>query len=205
MKVHVLLAVLAASAAACGPTVAAMPTTTVAPAEADLVLVWVGRGEAHRWRDGAWHRDAAYDYEFSVVQRRYPDRWESIKSMHRRHPDYDGKAGPRDQSYFFRIDLAPAPDGVRLAIDSNLGTGAGHTDREFREATLDLASAQRGAFVPYDRLRLTQHYGYQAGKLDETVELTDEGAPFMKNEEHAVLFGTQQFEGAPTQYALGER
>ena len=202
MKTRILAVLVVAVAGACSPALPPMPTTVAAPDRADLVLVWVGRGEAQRWRDGRWQRDPSYDYEFSVVQRRYPDRWESIKSMHRRHPSYDGKAGARAQRCFFRLGLAPAPDGVALAVASNLGNGTGRTDREFREATLEITPSQRGRFVPYDRFTLTQRYGYAEGRLDEVVELTDAGAPFMRNEEHAVLFGSQQFTEAPTRFAI---
>ncbi|MCE9580347.1 MAG: hypothetical protein K8W52_44930 [Deltaproteobacteria bacterium] len=193
-------AVVALLLTSCAHPLPPMPTAAAPPPVADATLVWVGRGDAYRWRAGTWQRDAGYDYEFSVVQRRYRDHWESIKSLHRRHPDYDGRGGPRDQSMFFRMDLAPEGAGVALAIASNLGRGQGHTDREFRDTELELAASQRGRFVPFDRFHLVQHYRYEQGTLDETVTLSDGAAPFMKNEEHAALFAAETFAAPPTTF-----
>lgn len=60
---------------------------------------WAGA----RTGDGAGQRAPNHDYEFSVTQRRYGDRWESIKVQHRRLPEYDGSAGARDQVHYFKI------------------------------------------------------------------------------------------------------
>jgi hypothetical protein len=124
-----------------GATTTALPLRTTARApEAEVTLVWVGVGETERLTDGRWTRAAAFDYEFTVVQRRYPDHWESVKSLHRRHPEYDGSAGARDQTMFFRVAYAPAAANgqVDSTVEATLGDGRGHADREFRTASLEM-------------------------------------------------------------------
>jgi hypothetical protein len=173
------------------------------PGEPEYTLVWVGRGEAERLVDGAWRRAPEFDYDFSVQQVRYGDRWSSVKSMRRRHPDYDGSAGPRAQTYFFQIGYQPAgADGqVKASIVSTLGQGQGHADAEFRESVLEI-EADISAIAPFDTYRITQWYGYEAGELRETVELLDHDGerevPWVRNNEVARLFAPQQLPGAPT-------
>jgi hypothetical protein len=65
--------------------------------------VYVGKGEAYRFMHGTWERQSSHDYDFSVVQRFHEDGWESVKEIYRRHPDYDGRAGDRDQTLYFRV------------------------------------------------------------------------------------------------------
>lgn len=185
-----------------GPPV--VPLSAAPSPEAPVTLVWVGAGEAERLEGGAWKRIPAFDYEFSVVQRRYGDHWESVKSLHRRHPDYDGSAGPRDQTMFFRVDYAePAADGsVAAKLDASLGVGSGTTDREFRHTTLELR-ADVSRFAPFNTYRIDQNYGYATGTLDETVTLDKREkdgklTPWVRNREKARLFGQRAFDHAPS-------
>lgn len=170
---------------------------TERPPTPDLVLVWVGRGECERLERGAWVRAPEFDYEFSVEQRRAASRWSSIKSLRRLHPDYDGSAGPRTQTYFFELTLGAAAAAVPLTIVSSLGDGVGTSDPEFRDASLELkAPAQPGA--PFDRYRITQRYDYEGGALTELVELNQGKAPWVRNREVATLFAAHRFEAPPT-------
>lgn len=116
---------------------------------------------------GSSRSTGAGHYEFSVEQRRYPTHWESVKLMRRRHQAYDGSAGPREQTLFFRIDYSPSGEA---AIHSTLGAGRGQTDADFRHSTLEI-SADVGRFAPFERYRITQRYDYEAGALDEEVSL----------------------------------
>lgn len=189
--------------AACGASAApALPLATGAPEEPNLTLVWVGFGEAERLVDGEWRRSPAFDYRFTVTQRRYADRWESVKELHRTHPDYDGSAGPRDQSYYFRLDFVSTDgDQVLAEIASTLGDGEGRSDREFREGRLELRP-DISSFAPFDTYRITQHYDYEAGELRELVELLDHDGerevPWVRNQEHATLFAPHRFDHPPT-------
>ncbi|NVJ00745.1 hypothetical protein HV824_21860 [Myxococcus sp. AM009] len=164
-----------------------------------LTLVWVGRGEAERLEDGAWKRVPQFDYDFTVEQRRYAHHWESVKSLRRRHPDYDGSAGPREQTMFFRLEFTtPGGDGrVASTVRSSLGEGTGHTDIEFRRAVLELRP-DLSRFAPFDRYRITQTYAYERGALEETVMLLDGEKPWVRNTEKAALFAPHIFSAAPT-------
>lgn len=197
--------VAALAVAACAhPDHATAPGGMVlgAAAEPLVTLVWVGRGEAERFDQGAWHRTPELDYEFSVEQRRFADHWDSVKTMRRRHPGYDGAAGPRVQTYLFHLALAPAGDAAAYHIRSTLGAGTGRGDREFREAVLDI-TADVSRFAPFDRYRITQRYQYEAGRLTELVELNDGASPWVRNHEEATLFGASRFAQPPT--VLGTR
>lgn len=169
------------------------------PAQPELTLVWVGFGEAERFDDGKWQRTPEFDYEFTVEQRRYSDRWESVKHLRRRHPEYDGSAGPRELTYFFQLDLgATAADGqIPLQITSTLGPGEGRTDREFRSATLTF-HPDVSMFAPFDTYRIAQTYDYQRGALEETVHLDDGAKPWVRNHEKAALFAAHSFAEPPT-------
>ncbi|MBK9036583.1 MAG: hypothetical protein IPL61_35925 [Myxococcales bacterium] len=196
----VVAAALAAAACHHGrPRTPAGMTLAAAPAPAPLAtLVWVGRGAAERYADGRWHRAPAFDYEFSVEQRRYADHWDSVKTMRRYHPDYDGSAGPRLQVYLFHLALAPGAAGeVAYRVGSTLGAGHGRGDGEFREAVLEI-DADVSMFAPFDRYRITQRYQYEDGRLTEDVELNDGAAPWVRNHEEAVLFGPSRFAQPPT-------
>lgn len=157
--------------------------------------VWVGEGTAYRHAGGAWERTPTQDYAFLVRQDRYAGRWLSLKVQNRTHPGYDGRAGAADQQHAFAIEIAaPGPDGrLALGLRSTYGDGGGHGDAEFRHAVLEFLAAGVSRFAPYDRFRITQHYRYEEGRLDETVELfrlARDGSerPFAKIEERARLF-----------------
>ena len=182
----------------------ALPASATAFPEPATSLVWVGRGEASVLTPAGWQRTPGSDYDFSVVQRRYADRWESIKEMHRRHPDYDGNAGPRDQTYYFRLDMGPVvADTLPVRVASTLGDGSGKTDREFRRGVLEFDARGVSRFAPFNRYRITQQYRYEDGLLLETVELFKRASdgtekPFVKIEERAELFAKRRFDAAPT-------
>lgn len=181
-----------------GPVHGVLPTTEGPGATPDLVLVWVGRGAAERMSAGTWQRVPEFDYEFSVEQRRFADHWESVKHLVRRHPGYDGSAGPREQTMFFRLSLgAREGQAVPVTIASSLGDGAGHTDPEFRVAELTMhPSVSR--FAPFDTYRITQSYLYESGSLVELVELNQGATPWVRNKEEAGLFAKHAFAQAPT-------
>lgn len=181
-----------------GADAGVLPTEAGAPPQPELTLVWVGRGQTERLVDGTWQRAPSFDYEFTVEQRRYADHWESVKHLRRRHPDYDGSAGPREQTMYFRLDLGGvAGDVVPVAIASSLGRGDGHADPDFRTAALRLhADVPRAA--PFDTYRIDQHYDYEHGVLTETVALDEGDAPWVRNHEAAVLFAPHAFAEPPT-------
>lgn len=203
VSLPLLLALLAPLATGCAASPAVLPLSPSPPVEAPVTLVWVGQGEAERLEGGKWQRIPAFDYDFSVVQRRYGDHWESVKSLHRRHPAYDGSAGPRDQTMFFRLDYdAPNAEGaVNGKLHASLGEGTARTDREFRRSTLELA-ADVSRFAPFNTYRITQDYAYATGSLRETVELLakkgPEETPWVRNHETAKLFGPQSFADPPS-------
>lgn len=178
----------------CATAAPVLPLREGGPAKDDLVLVWVGQGLAERQEGGAWVRVPEFDYEFSVEQHRRGSRWESVKHLHRRHPAYDGSAGPRDQTLFFAIDYEK--DGT-AHISSSLGAGQGKADVEVRETQLELL-ADISAMAPFDRYRITQHYRYEQGLLEELVELNKGAQPWVRNREQAVLYAPGTFATAPT-------
>jgi hypothetical protein len=200
-SIFVLVCVL--FALGCGGSAPSLPLSARAFAEGEPTLVWVGRGEAERYEDGVWSRTPSFDYDFLVLQRRHADHWESIKEMHRRHPEYDESAGPRDQTYHFRIDLPAAVSGAGpfpLEVRSTLGDGSGTTDAEFRRALLTIR-ADVSSMALFDTYRITQDYRYEDAVLNETVELFEAGSPetpWVRNTEHAVLYAVHHFDGAPT-------
>ena len=168
----------------------------------DAVLVWVGRGEAERFERGAWVRDARFDYEFSVEQRRHAGRWRSFKTMRRSHPDYDGSAGPREQVLWFAIDFQTGAAGeVGGVVRSRLGDGEVVSDAEFRRSEL-VIRPEISSQAPFDTYRIKQHYRYEDGLLEETVELVKLGdgaeRPWVRNTERATLYAPSRFDSAPT-------
>lgn len=167
-----------------------------------LTLVWNGQGRAFRaGADGAWSRDSTYDYEFTVVQRRDGPRWRSVKTLQRRHPAYDGRAGDRAQTMFFSLDFSPAGDSLASRVASTLGEGRGRSDREFRTQRLEMAADGVGRFAPYNAYHITQRYRYEEGVLEETVELVrrkdGEEAPIMRIEESASIYARTRLPGPP--------
>jgi hypothetical protein len=120
---------LAFALIACSSFRSTLPPTDVPPRPALSSRVFVGYAQAFHFRDGNWVRVPEYDYEFLLLERRYADRWEVIKEIHRRHPRYDGRAGPRDQTLYFLVRTSPAANGgLDLAVEGTLGAGKGHEE-----------------------------------------------------------------------------
>lgn len=191
-------AVSVLSACGGGNTRGVLPTRVGAPPASDLTVVWVGYGESERLENGTWQHVPEFDYEFTVEQRRYPDRWESVKHMRRRHPAYDGSAGPREQILYFRVDIGrPDNTTVPLQITSTLGNGTGTSDREFRNSKLVLR-ADVSSFAPFDTYRIDQTYAYEQGELRELVSLDKGDKPWVRNKETATLFAPKSFPEPPT-------
>ena len=156
-------------------------------------LVSVGHATASYFAKGSWVPAPAFDYEFMVLERRYADRWEAVKEIHYRDPRYDGRAGPRDQTLFFEVLTVPAADGgLYLTVVSTLGKGRGHSDVGSGKVSLELISAEKGWFVRYDRIRISQTRAIKEGRLEEVVELFSkpEGRelPFMRMEEKGTIY-----------------
>lgn len=123
--------------------------------------------------------------------------------MHRRHPDYDGSAGARDQVNYFRIQwpAAGSTAGPEFGLRSSFGDGRGRMDPEFRNGSMAFDARDVSMFAPFNRYRITQQYRYEQGELLEVVELIKKkGAvetPFMRIEERAGLFAPHRFDAAP--------
>ncbi len=177
---------------------------TLPTVEDNYSIVWVGSGESYVYINGKYQRSESNDYSFEVVQRRYGNSWKSIKNMHRIHPNYDGKAGAREQTMFFGIDFLKDEDKVISTIKSSLGNGTGITDNEFREQVIQFSIDDISSFAPYNTMRITQHYKYEEGILQETVELfklsDGKETPFAKIEERAVIFRPVTLKSAPTKF-----
>lgn len=170
--------------------------------EDTYTIIWNGISKAYRYEDQTWQRAEDYDYVFDVVQKRYRDHWQSIKNLHRLHPDYDGKAGERSQSMYFEIAYKQMGEALAITLASSLGTGQGSSDREFRKQTLEFTLAGLSRFSPYTHMRISQHYQYEKGLLEEVVELyrLEDGkeVPFMKNEETAWFYLKGKLDAAPS-------
>jgi hypothetical protein len=158
-------------------------------------LVWVGKGETWLMVDGHWQRTPAQDYDFLVKQNRFKGFWESLKVQNRNHPDYRGLAGPADQQHHFRIVYEePTTEGnVPLTLSSTYGNGKGWMDKEFSHAVLEFKADGVSSFAPYNYFRITQHYRYTEGILQESVELFKRKSngtevPFVKIVEMARIF-----------------
>jgi len=182
-----------------------IPTSKTLPTiEDNYSIIWAGSGESYLYTDGKYERNESNDYSFEVVQRRYGNSWKSVKNMHRIHPDYDGKAGEREQTMFFGIHFSKEGEKIISKINSSLGSGTGISDNEFREQVIQFSMDDISSFVPYNTMRITQHYKYEEGILLETVELfkLSDGieTPFAKIEERAVIFRPVTLENAPTKF-----
>ncbi len=182
-----------------------IPTSKTLPAiEDNYAIVWVGSGKSYAYIDGEYQRSESNDYSFEVIQRRYGNSWKSIKNMHRIHPDYDGKAGEREQTMFFGIDFSKKGNEIVSTINSSLGSGEGVSDKEFREQQIQFSVDDISSFAPYNTIRITQYYKYEQGLLLETVELfklkDGKETPFAKIEERAVIFRPVTLKNAPTKF-----
>ncbi len=170
----------------------------------NYTIVWVGKGESYVYKDGKYVRSEPNDYSFEVIQRRYGHNWKSIKNMHRIHPDYNGKAGPREHTLYFEIAFSKQGNQIVSKVNSSLGSGTGVSDNEFREQQLQFTADGVSKFAPYNTYRITQHYKYEEGMLLETVELfklkDGQEIPFAKIEEKAHIFRPVKLEHAPTKF-----
>lgn len=154
--------------------------------------VYVGAGAAYRFAHDRWERMPSYDYEFSVVQRFRDDGWESVKEIYRRHPGYDGRAGDRDQTLYFRVTTGPGGGNSRtLDVQSSWGQGRGTADADLRNVVVEF-SPDISRFAPFNAFRITQKFSYDEGRLRETVEIfkrqVGKERPFMKVEEEADMY-----------------
>ncbi|MDX2247278.1 MAG: hypothetical protein SF052_10900 [Bacteroidia bacterium] len=203
-KTFVLITIaLVAGLASCTVSEKAIiPLSEEIKIEDTYTIIWNGTSKAYRYEEGQWERAENYDYQFSVIQKRYDSIWKSVKNLHRQHPDYDGKAGERNQTMYFELAYQLEGDHLICDLNASLGRGKGVSDQEFRKQTLDFTLADVSRFSPYDHIRITQTYKYEEGILQETVLLYKksgaEEIPFMKNEEQAFFYVKGKTAGAPT-------
>ncbi|WP_375561549.1 hypothetical protein ACE193_03060 [Bernardetia sp. OM2101] len=205
--IYILLAIIFSfSLTSCGTSSQIIiPTSEKLPnLEDNYPIIWQGSGESYIYVDGKYQRNQSNDYTFEVVQRRYGNSWKSVKNMHRIHPNYDGKAGKREQTMFFGIDFSANQTQIISTINSSLGNGTGKSDNEFREQMMTFSLDGISAFAPYNTMRITQHYKYEEGILLETVELfklkDGDEIPFVKIEEKATIFRPTKLDTAPTKF-----
>ena len=178
---------------ACANLHTPLPLTDVPPPAELSSTVFVGYAQASHFVNGNWVPVPEYDYEFLLLERRFAGRWETIKEIHRRHPRYDGRAGPRDQTVYFAVRTFPGADGgLDLAAEGTLGAGKGHEEPGSHGLVIELASAERGWFVPFDTIRIRQTRGPNKGRVEEVVELFSrkEGReiPFLKMQEEGIVY-----------------
>lgn len=199
-----LVALAALGIASCNSTgKATLPLSNTLLLDDTYTIIWNGTSQAYKYEDGKWLRAERYDYQFDVIQKRYDKVWKSVKSLHRIHPDYDGKAGDRDQTMYFEVNYQKLQEQkVQSQILSSLGKGKGTSDPEFRDAILTMYVENPSTFMPYNKFRISQKYNYEEGTLTETVELLLEKdgkeTPFMKNEETALIYLKGKLDKAPT-------
>jgi hypothetical protein len=187
-----ILIVVAFLLVACSSLHTPLPLTDVPPPPALSSSVFVGHGQAFRFTAGSWVPVPEYDYEFSVLERRFSDRWEAVKEIHRLHPRYDGRAGPRDQTLYFMVRTSPAADGgLDLTVEGTLGAGKGH-EKPGGGIALEVTPAEKGWFVPFDTTRIRQSRATKNGRLEEVVELfsrrNGREVPFMKMQEEGIIY-----------------
>jgi hypothetical protein len=182
-----------------------VPLSPTVELDDNYTIIWNGISKAYHYENDEWIRAENYDYQFNVVQKRYDHHWKSVKSLNRIHPNYDGRAGDRNQTMYFEVVYNNLIDGkVQASINSSLGKGTATTDPEFRKSVLTMYVPDASRFMPYNKFRITQNYNYEEGLLSETVELIKEKdgkeIPFMKNEETAKIFVHRKLETAPTKF-----
>jgi hypothetical protein len=197
---------------ACGSAkkTAIMPSASKIEFEDTFTIIWNGKSEAYRYVKGEYVRDDTYDYTFNVIQKRYATQWKSTKTLHRNHPDYNFKAGQRSQSMYFELNFTLEANALISQLKTSLGSGKGKSDIEFREQNFVLDLDKKNAYynispmAPYNKIKISQHYNYEAGELLETVELYKEAngkiTPFMKNEECATFYIKGKLDKAPTTF-----
>jgi hypothetical protein len=187
------LIVFAAFLAGCSSTRPSLPLTNTPPPVPSSSAVFAGHARAFRSVEGAWVAAPDYDYDFLVLERRFADHWEAIKEIHRRHPRYDVRAGPRDQTLWFSVRMsASAVGGYDLLVEGSEGSGSGHEKAGGGGLVLELAFARKGWFVPFDTIRIRQDRPAEEGRIQETVELLSKGkgheVPFMRMEEEGLVY-----------------
>ena len=192
-RMRFVLLVIAFSLVSCSSLYTPLPLTDAPPPAALSSTVFAGHAQAFRFTDGGWIPVPEYDYEFLMLERRYADHWEAIKEIHRRHPRYDGRAGARDDTLYFSVRTSPAADGgLDLAVEGTLGAGKGHEEPGGGGLVLELATAERGWFVPFDTIRIRQTREATQGRFKEVVELfaRREGReiPFMRMQEEGIIY-----------------
>jgi hypothetical protein len=173
--------------------------------EDTYTIIWNGYSKAYVYKKDSWIRAESFDYYFDVIQKRYDTQWKSVKSLRRIHPDYNGKAGQRDQTMYFAVDYKTLQGNVLNGIiSSSLGNGTLKTDNEYRNSTIDIDLKDASKFMPYNKIRITQKYDYENGKLTETVLLLkvkgNTETPFMKNEEEAYFYIKGKLDKAPSKF-----
>jgi hypothetical protein len=184
---------IAVAAAGCGSLQTPLPLVDGPAAVPLSSSAFAGHARAFRFEKGAWVAAPSHDYDFIVLERRFADHRDAVKEIHRRHPSYDGWAGPRDQTLYFSIRQSPSANGgYDLAVTSTLGSGTGHEKPGGAGFLLDLAYAKKGWFVPFDSIRIRQDRSASSGRLRETVELYSKRdgreVPYMKFEEEGLIY-----------------
>ena len=178
---------------ACSSLHTPLPLTEGPPHAVLSSQVFVGYAQAFRFIQGNGVRDPGYDYEFLVLEKRFPDRWETINEVHRRDPRYDGRAGSRDQTFYFVSRTSPsAGGGLDLSVEGTLGIGKGHEEPGGAGFLVELTPAERGWFVPFDTIRIRQTREATRGRFEETVDLFSRKdgreIPFMRMWEEGVIY-----------------
>lgn len=176
----------------CGPVLSGLPLTENLQQKPEEMVMYAGIGEAYRLIENQWQRMPSYDYEFNIVQKRYPDRWETIKDIHRRHPEYDGRAGARGQTLYFAVKKRDAGEEIALEVESSWGRGQGTADKSMSHVRIEFAPENISRFSSFNRYRITQQFSYDEGRVLETVELFKQAeareVPFMMMKEEAAIF-----------------
>jgi hypothetical protein len=188
-----LAAAAAASLAGCASGPSPLPETDSPPKVPSSSTVFAGHARAFRWVNDAWVAAPTHDYDFLVLEKRFGDRWEAVKEIYRRHPKYDGRAGPRVQTLYFAVSMSPATDGgYDLVATTSEGNGTGHEKAGGGGLWLEIAYARANMFVPFDTIRIRQDQTSAPGRLAETVTLSKMGKgaekPFMKMEEEGLVY-----------------
>ena len=191
--VRILAAVLATFLAGCASGPSPLPLTDSPPPVPTSSTVFAGHARAFRWVNEAWVADPSHDYDFLVLEKRFGDRWEAVKEIYRRHPKYDGRAGPRVQTLWFAVTMSPAGDGgYDLVATTSEGNGTGHEKAGGGGLSLEIAYARSNLFVPFDTIRIRQDQTSAPGNLTETVTLLKKAKggekPFMKMEEEGLVY-----------------
>jgi hypothetical protein len=162
------------SLAGCATSQPWMPLAATRPTP-EVTLVWVGHGECERMEDGQWVRRPELDYDFSVEQRRMGDHWESVKSMRRLHPDYDGVAGDRAQTYFFALDVAhPDARVVRRHRQQGprRGRELGHVEQDEHVCELRARERRRPGRRWAPAVRGPRYVGPRTARVESTSSLS---------------------------------